>query len=95
MKRLAILFTVLIISGCGLMQPKLVSVKPQWPEPYVDDKTKQMAQCEELMKIENRDMQSVFNVLVNNYKLYYQCSTHVEGWNEWYRRQKDIYDKVK
>ena len=56
-----------------------------------------MAKCEELMKIDpnNRDMQSVFTTLVNNYTLYWQCSTHVDRWNEWYNKQKEIYDKVK
>lgn len=99
MKTLLIIVITVALSGCGLFKPKIVTlnVKPEFPAPYVDDKTKQLAKCEELMKIDPaaRDMQNVFNTIVQNYTLYWQCSTHVDGWNEWYQKQKKIYEEVK
>jgi hypothetical protein len=36
----------------------------------------------------------MMKVVVENYTMYYECSTKVEGWNEWYVEQKKIMDKV-
>jgi hypothetical protein len=30
--------------------------------------------------------------VVDNYMLYHECSRKVEGWNEWYIRQKEIFE---
>jgi hypothetical protein len=37
----------------------------------------------------------MLKTVVENYTLYYQCSTKVEGWQEWYSEQKKIFDEVK
>lgn len=96
MKKLVVLILAAMLSGCGVMS-KLTSAKPKFPDPYIDEKTKTVAKCEELMAIkpDQRDLQNVFEIVVKNYVLHYQCSNHVEGWNEWYKKQKEIYDKVK
>ena len=54
-------------------------------------------QCETLKKIEGDKVAitEMLKVIVHNYTLYYECSTKVEGWNEWYTEQKRIFDSVK
>ena len=88
MKYLAlILITVLV--GCSTPVP----VKPKWPE--VPQVLKE--RCENLKKIEGDRVAitEMLKVIINNYTLYHECSTKVEGWNEWYDAQKKIYESVK
>jgi hypothetical protein len=33
-------------------------------------------------------------VVVNNYTQYYQCSTQVDGWIEWYKTQQKIFKEL-
>jgi len=37
----------------------------------------------------------MLKVVIHNYTLYYECSTKVEGWQEWYDTQKKIYENIK
>jgi hypothetical protein len=53
--------------------------------------------CPELKKIEG-DAVSIVDLhktVVENYTQYYECAIKVEGWNEWYTKQKKIFDEVK
>jgi hypothetical protein len=88
MKYLAILTTALLI-GCSTPVP----VKPRFPEAPATLKEK----CESLKKIEGDKVAitEMLKVVVHNYALYYECSTKVEGWQEWYETQKKIYESVK
>jgi hypothetical protein len=53
--------------------------------------------CESLMKIEGDKVAitEMLKVVIHNYSLYYECTTKVEGWNEWYQEQKKIYNTIK
>jgi hypothetical protein len=88
MKYLAILTTALLL-GCSTPVP----VKPRFPEVPAALKEK----CESLRKIEGNQVAitEMLKVVVHNYTLYYECSTKVEGWQEWYQTQKKIYESVK
>ena len=88
MKYLAILTTALLL-GCSTPVP----VKPRFPEVPAALKEK----CESLRKIEGNQVAitEMLKVVVHNYTLYYECSTKVEGWQEWYETQKKIYESVK
>jgi hypothetical protein len=88
MKYLAILTTALLL-GCSTPVP----VKPRFPEVPAALKEK----CESLRKIEGNQVAitEMLKVVVHNYALYYECSTKVEGWQEWYETQKKIYESVK
>lgn len=92
MKYVSVILIALLLNGCSLM-PKLTSAKPPFPEPV-----KELTEaCPELKQIEG-DKVAITDLLksvVNNYTLYYQCSLKNDGWNEWYKQQKEIYDKVK
>ena len=68
-------------------------VTPRFPEAPAALKEK----CESLRKIEGDTVAitEMLKVVVHNYALYYECSTRVEGWQEWYETQKKIYESVK
>jgi len=79
----------LLLTGCFGTVP----VKPKFP-----DAPKALTEkCENLKKIEGDKVAitEMLKVVVHNYTLYYECSTKVEGWNEWYEGQKKIYENVK
>lgn len=80
----------LLMSGCSLFQKQPVPMVPEFPQAYSTDK------CKELMTIQgdNVPMTDVLKIIVENYKQYYYCSDLVDGWNSWYKSQKDIYDKL-
>lgn len=88
MKYLSILL-VALIAGCSTPVP----VKPSWPEAPQVLKEK----CESLKKVEGDRVAitEMLKVVIHNYTLYHECSTKVEGWQEWYNTQKKIYESVK
>lgn len=88
MKYFIILVTVLLM-GCSTPVP----VTPRFPEAPAALKEK----CENLKKIEGDKVAitEMLKVVVHNYALYYECSTRVEGWQEWYDTQKKIFESVK
>ncbi len=92
MKTVGIILITLVLSGCSLM-PKLTAGKPKFPEPI-----KELTEpCPDLKMIEG-DKVAISDLLksvVQNYTLYYQCSLKNDSWNEWYKKQKEIYEKVK
>ncbi len=79
----------LLLAGCFGTAP----IKPKFPDvpPALTER------CESLKKIEGDKVAitEMLKVVVQNYTLYYECSTKVEGWNEWYEGQKKIYESVK
>jgi hypothetical protein len=93
MRTLLILCLALVISSCGLLKPKIITLKPPFPEPI-----KELTEpCPDLKKIEGDKVavQDLLRAVVENYTLYYQCSVKNDGWNDWYKRQKELYDQVK
>ena len=89
--RILVFSFILFISGCSLFQ-KPVPIAPQWPDAPLQLKKK----CDELKTVagEKISITDMMKVIVENYALHYQCSTKVEGWNEWYEEQKKIYETV-
>lgn len=87
MKFFTPLFLALLV-GCSA-----VPVARKFPEVPVALTEK----CENLKKVEGDKVAitEMLKVVVHNYTLYYECSTKVEGWNEWYIEQKRIFDSVK
>lgn len=87
--RYALLLSALLLSGCLGTVP----IKQKWPE--VPSALKE--RCEDLKKIEGDKVAitEMLKVIINNYTLYHECSTKVDGWNEWYNSQKKIYESVK
>jgi inorganic pyrophosphatase len=88
MKTLIFILAV-VLAGCSTPVP----VKPKFPE--VPQALKE--RCENLKKIEGDKVAitEMLKVVIHNYTLYHECSTKVEGWQEWYNAQKKIYESIK
>lgn len=90
MKRLLILFPLILLSGC--MQATVpVAVK------FPDVPRELMETCPDLKKV-NTDGAKLSNVIVvvtENYGQYHQCKVKVDTWVEWYNTQKNIYTNIK
>lgn len=91
MKKL-ILLSVALLTGCSMFQ-QAVPVTAKFPDPVPD----LMVKCENLMTVEGDKvaMTELLKTIVHNYTLYYQCSNKVEGWQEWYEKQKKIFEDEK
>lgn len=91
MKLFPIIF-VFLLSGCSLFT-KTVPVTQKFPDAVPE----LMKKCEELKRVEGDKVliTELLKTVVENYTLYYQCSTKVEGWQEWYETQKKIYENIK
>lgn len=88
MKLYPLVFVVLL-TGCFGTAP----IKPKFPD--VPQALKE--RCENLKKIEGDSVAitEMLKVIIQNYAMYYECSTKVEGWQEWYNEQKKIYESIK
>ena len=83
------LLIILLLAGCSTTVP----VKQKFPNATPE----LMKKCESLKKIEGDKVAitEMLKVIVHNYSLYYECSTKVDGWQDWYNEQKKIFDHVK
>jgi hypothetical protein len=36
----------------------------------------------------------LLEVVTGNYALYYECKNRTDGWQQWYREQKKIYESI-
>lgn len=80
------LFLALLLAGCTTT----VAVRSSFPSVAPE----LMKQCESLKQIEGDTVSitDMLKVVVHNYTLYYECSTKVDGWQEWYNEQQKIHD---
>ena len=88
MKKLALLITVLILTGC-----QSVPVVPKWPD--VPEDLKQA--CPDLKEVDpkNDKLSVIVEVVTDNYKQYYDCKAKVDDWIVWYQGQQKIWEKLK
>jgi hypothetical protein len=77
---------LLFLAGCSTT----VTVQKKFPNATPE----LMKKCESLKKIEGDKVAitDMLKVIVHNYSLYYECSTKVDGWQEWYSEQKKIHE---
>jgi hypothetical protein len=90
--KIFILIPVLLLSGCAFFKQP-VPIVPEFPKAVPE----LMKKCEELKTVDGDKVAitELLKTVVQNYTLYYECSTKVEGWQEWYNEQKKIHDSVK
>lgn len=86
--KLLMLVPILLLTACTTVPvarefPKLPPSleKPCGPLEQVPANTKKLSQ--------------VLITVTNNYTLYHECQLKVEAWQEWYKKQKDVFDSVK
>ena len=89
--KLIILGIVVLLVGCAAPTP----VKRNFPDavPALQEK------CPELSVVENAGkdvaITDLLKTVVKNYGAYYECANKVDGWNEWYGKQRKIFESVK
>lgn len=85
MKKLIVL-PLFILAGCSITA---VPVTPKFPEApaTLQEKCAQLKEATEGMSLTE-----FTKVVVENYILYHECERKVEGWNEWYQKQKKIFE---
>jgi hypothetical protein len=90
MKKLLLVVTVLMMTGCAMFSP--TPVKRTFPAVPVE----LMEACPDLKKTEPTEkLSEVLKVVVDNYGQYHECKIKVDTWVEWYKTQKDIFESVK
>ncbi len=89
MKALVFSILLLFMTGCSVTTP----VKRNFP-PAPEALTKQ---CDDLKLLagDKVSITDLLKVVVENYRLHYECANKVEGWTEWYTEQKKIFEEVK
>jgi hypothetical protein len=83
------LLVLLLLASCSTTVPVVQKFPNATPE--------LMKSCENLKKVEGDKVAitEMLKVIVYNYSLYYECSTKVDGWQDWYNEQKKIFENVK
>ena len=79
----------IVLAGCSTTVP----VARKFPE--APEVLKQKCESLKLIEGDKVAITEMLKVIVHNYSLYHECSTKVEGWNEWYEAQKKIFNEVK
>lgn len=90
--RFLVLIPILLLTGCSLFKQP-VPVVPRFP----DATPELMKKCEDLKTVEGDKVAitELLKTVVQNYTLYYECSNRVDGWKEWYEKQKKLHDEIK
>lgn len=87
--RQSIILLALLFAGCQTTVP----IKSEFPKAAPE----LMKKCEALKQVDGNKVAitDLLKVVVHNYTLYYECSTKVDGWQEWYNEQKRLYEDAK
>lgn len=82
------LIIALLLTGCSTTVP--VTVKfPEAPAILLEP-------CSSLQELNNESkLSDVAKSITLNYSLYYDCTTKHEGFVEWYKKQKQIFEGMK
>jgi hypothetical protein len=77
-----------LATGCSTVVP--VTVKfPEVPNQL-------LVKCPQLKKVENEEakLSDITKTVTINYTTYYECAVKHDAFVEWYKIQKDIFDKA-
>lgn len=82
------LISVLIfLSGCSTISVPVSQKFPNAPPELLKS-------CENLNTLnDSNKINDLLKVVVENYKLYYECANRVDGWKLWHSTQKEIFEK--
>ena len=84
-----LILLIIIVSLAGCATPVPVTAKfPEVPE-------RLLVRCPQLEKLENEaKLSDVSKTVTINYTTYYECAVKHDAFVEWYKIQKDIFDKA-
>lgn len=85
--KLILISLITILSGCSTVVP--VTAKfPEVPE-------RLLVKCPQLEKLGNEaKLSDIGKTVTINYTTYYECAVKHDAFVEWYKIQKDIFDKA-
>lgn len=89
MKSLILCFIISLLMGCSTTVP-LVAKFPEAPDKLLET-------CPHLQQL-NKDsttLSEVAKTVTINYTTYYDCAVKMDGWIEWYKIQKIIFESIK
>lgn len=81
-----VLLLSLLLTGC-------VAVPVQQKFPDAPESLKQACPQLEDVPAGTTKLSDLLSVVIGNYALYHECQMKVDTWNEWYKTQKEIYEK--
>jgi hypothetical protein len=86
MKKIVVL-TAVLLTGCATVVP----VRAKFP----DAPELLMQKCPALTKLnDDPTLSDVAKTVANNYTSYHECAVLVNGWQDWYQIQKNIYENA-
>lgn len=86
MKKLFLISTVIILTGCATAVP----VKQKFPEAPAD----MFDACPDLtLTPPTQKLSDVLKVVTDNYSKYHECQLSVDSWIKWYKVQREIYNQ--
>ena len=88
MKNILLFCVITLLAGCSTTVP--VTAKfPEAPEIL-------LVECDQLDKIGKDKVyfSEFLKTVVGNYTKYHSCAAQNEAWKEWYKVQKEIFEKV-
>ena len=88
MKKALIPILLIGLTGCAVHVEPVTAKFPEAPATLQE-------KCAELKEVaEGASLTEFTKIVVENYILYHECSRKVEGWQEWYNRQKAIFEEA-
>jgi hypothetical protein len=79
----------LLLVGCSTVVP----VTQKFPEAPGNVA---MTPCPQLQKLtEDAKLSDITKTVTVNYGTYYECAVKTDGWIEWYKVQKQIFENIK
>lgn len=87
MKKLLVL-PLLLLTSCSITAVPVTVKFPEAPA-TLQEKCADLKQATEGMSLTE-----FTKVVIENYGLYHECKIKVEGWNEWYTKQKAIFEEA-
>lgn len=85
--KLSLVLAAIMLSGCTSFVP----VTQKFPAAP----TTALEECEALAPLPaTPELSGVTKIVNQNYQRYWECALKVDAWQEWYKRQKFIYEGV-
>jgi len=86
--KLLLLVPVLLLAACTTAVP--ITVKFPDAPPTLQET------CPDLQQTADTDkLSDVMAIVVANYGLYHECRLKVEAWQDWHKKQKEIFETLK
>lgn len=75
-----------LLAGCSITAVPVTAKFPEAPDTLQE-------KCADLKEAtEGMSLTEFTKTVVENYVLYHECKIKVDGWNEWYNKQKKIFE---